>query len=141
MTHVSLTESSPAAPGVVLGTRVAEGLEDFSSIAAYLTLRGGTGGILTLCLQGTFDGVKWFDWFRSADIAAAAAASTIKVIATTEGTTTTVVGTGTASAATPLLEKGSVVPGHPGRKLRAVFESGSGMTAGAQQEIVIVGSR
>jgi hypothetical protein len=141
MTNVTLIEPSPAAPGVVLGIKIADGLEDFGTIAAYLTLRGATGGILTVTIQGTFDGVKWFDWFRTLDIAALAAASTIKVVATTEGTSTTVVGTGTASAATPLLEKGTVVPGHPGRKLRAVFEAGAGTTLGASQEITIVGSR
>jgi hypothetical protein len=141
MTHLTLTENSPAEPGVVLGTKVVDGLDSFGTIAAYITTRGGAGGILNICLQGSFDGQRWYDWFRTTDIAAAAAASTMKVIATTEGTTTTVVGTGDATTATPLLEKGSVVPGHPGKKLRAVFEAGSGMSAGASQEIIIVGSR
>jgi hypothetical protein len=125
----------------VLGTKIADGLSDFVSIAAYITLRGGVGGILNLTLQGSFDGQRWYDWFRTVDIPADAAAQTIKVIATTEGTTTTVVGTGDAVSATPLLEKGSVVPGHPGEKLRVVFEAGSGTTVGALQEITIVGSR
>jgi hypothetical protein len=143
ISHVSLTEDSPGAPGTVVGTKVAENLDAFSAIAVYFTLRGATGGALNVTLQVSYDGDKWYDWYRSSDIAAAAAATTFKVTDSHGDASTTLVGMGTTapSAATPVLEKGTVAPGLWGKKMRAVFEAAGGTTQGASQEIIVVGHR
>lgn len=143
ISHYDLTETSPgAASQTVLGTKFADNLDQFSMIAVYFTTRGATGGTTCITLQCSHDGGQtWFDWYRSADIAAGAAATTFKVTDSYGDESQTTIGTGTASAATPALAKGTVSPGIWGKKMRAVFETGAGVSVGASQGILVVGMR
>lgn len=128
----TLTETSPSAAGTTAGTKLATSLDDYDCITVYLTLRGATGGTLNVTIQRSPDGTTFYDWFRSSDITAAAAASSMTLCPVLDGTPT-VVGTGT----TPALAKGTVAPGLWGKQMRVVFEAGSGTSAGASQTVLI----
>lgn len=142
ITHVELGEKAPdSANTVTLGTKVADNLDQFAAIAVYMTTRGATGGISRVTLQVSHGAGKWWDWYRTADIAAGAAATTFKVTDSEGDASSTPVGTGTDNAATPLLEKGTVAPGCWGRKMRAVFENDAGVTVGGTHDITVVGIR
>jgi hypothetical protein len=124
---------SPSEAGVAIGSE-AVGVTEGDGFAVYLTTRGATGGTLSVALQTSSDGVSYFDWYRSPDVSAAAAASTVKL--TPAGPTgPTAVGTGTASAATLALTKGVIAPGPVGSRLRVVYDAGTGTSVGATQNV------
>lgn len=140
LSTIVLSALSPAAPGtIVSGSGItATGLDAFSEITVLMTLQGATGGTLNVTLQTSNDGgTSWQDWFRSADILAAAAASTTVVSRPSVVAAPVVIGQGL----TPALAKGTVRPGVVGRWMRVVFEAGAGMSAGAAQIITLVGER
>ena len=132
-----LSQTSPAAAGVSVGTApVATGLDAFSWVSVEMLLRGGTGGILNVSLQTSDDGgILWTDWYRGSDLAAGAAAGRIIVSNWSGAGAPIVVG----QDLVPALAKGTVRPGPVGARMRAVFECGAGMSAGAAQAIFVKG--
>lgn len=137
-TRIDLSENSPAAASAFTpGTKVATGLDEFAWISVIMEIRGGNGGILNVTLQTSEDGTTWYDWFRSNDIASGAAASIITVPGKQGDGTPVTIGKNTA----PALAKGTVRPGCWQSRMRVLFETGAGMSAGAAQTISLYGYR
>lgn len=137
-TRFDLSENSPAAASsVTAGTKTATGLDEFAWISVIMEVQGGTGGILNVNLQTSEDGVTWYDWYRSADIAAGAALAVITVPGKQgDGTPITI-----GKNLVPVLAKGTVRPGCWQSRMRVQFETGGGMSAGAAQTVYVYGYR
>ncbi len=137
----TLSATSPAAQSVVeFGATTDE--YDFDSVTAHLVVAGGTGGTLNVGLWTSLDGgTTWDEWHRSSDITTGAAAVAYSV-STHPGTGAQVTrGRYTTGTIVPALTKGTTAPGLVGRRMRVVFETGSGMTVGATQVILIEGRK
>ncbi len=140
--HQVLTATSPAAPGVAFANVEAIGLDDFSSISVRITQQGATGGTLNIGLWVSFDGgTTYYEWFRTTDITAAAAASTVVVHPHTGTGAPVATGKWTAGTPVPVLTKGAVAPGLWGSRMKVCFEAGGGTSAGAAQTIIVEGHR
>jgi hypothetical protein len=134
-----ISDTSPASASTAIGDTVG-GLSAFDTINVFATLTGATGGVLDVYLQGSSDnGVTWYEVAHFAQIPAAQAARTYKFTFVLDSTITQV-GTGTAgSAGTAVIAANTVVPGHPGDMMRAVYVAGASTSAGAAQVINIYG--
>jgi hypothetical protein len=121
-----LSATSPAAASTVVGTAKATGLSAYDHVTVYLTTNGATGGTLNVTLQTSPDGTNWYDWFRSADIAAGASAAHWKICGALDNKVTQVGKNGT-----PALAKGTVAAGSFGDQMRVVYEAGASTSAGA----------
>jgi len=135
----TITDSTPAEAGTAIGS-VVHGLARFHSITIYADLEGATDGTLDVYLQNEIAPGVWRDWVHFGQIAADAQA--VSVVASAgfplEGgipTSMSEVGTGDAGSATPALAAESIVGGHPGNSVRAVYVAGEGTTAGADVTI------
>lgn len=150
ITQQTVTVTSPAVTGVKVvevdnagAPAIFKDLDHATDIAVYLTLQGATGDDLGVVLQCSHNGKDWFDWFRSDDIVAAAAATILKVVPKPWDGSHTVVGNGTTTppVATPALAKGTVAPGNWGSHMRIVFVPGTTTSAGAVQIVTVVSAR
>ncbi len=132
-TAVDLTATSPASATTVAQTAVA-GLGQYRSMLIFATIQGGTGGTLDIYLQVSPDGgTTWVDYAHFPQLAAGAAAINRVWVVSKAGqqTTLTTVGTGTS----PALAANTILGGDWGDRMRVVFVSGAGTTAGASQTI------
>lgn len=118
---------------------------DWFTIDALLV--GATGGTLDVYLQrqvamdSEVSGGVWVDWLHFTQLASGASAVRYSVQSGANNTINTVASATDSSAGTPALSAGSFVGGHPGDKVRAVYVSGSGTSAGAAVKIYITGWR
>ena len=131
ITERVLRATSPAAASTVASTVEISGLEQYSSFTIDADLQGATGGSLDVILQ-RFSGGQWRDWYRFAQLAAAAAAIHHTYVPALNDSLTTV-GVGTST----LIAAGAAVGGHPGDKLRFVFIAGASTSAGAEQVVTV----
>lgn len=114
------------------------GLSKFDWVRFEADLVGITGGTLDVYLQREIATNVWADWAHFPQLAAAAAAVnyscnptvTLPIVA---------IGLGTLAAPGVALAANSCLGGHPGEKVRAVFVSGVGTSAGAAQTIYVTG--
>lgn len=133
-------EASPAtASATAVSAKMIEGLEDFGVIEAVATIIGPPDRAIDVYLQGSYDGVSWHDWVHFPQVAAAAT-KTYKAVAHLSSTITEI-GNGTVGTPAVTIAANSIVPGHPGRYLRAVYVTGSGgVGSSSNQNIKIVGT-
>ncbi len=132
-TAVDLTATSPASATTTAQTAVT-GIGQYRSMMIFATIQGATGGTLDIYLQASPDnGTTWIDYAHFPQLAAAAAAINRVWVVSKSGqqTTLTAVGTGTS----PALAVNTIVGGEWGDRIRVVFVSGAGTTAGASQTI------
>lgn len=135
----TLTGTSPASASTALGG-VAPGLDRFDGFNIDADLVGATGGTLDVYLQRQVADNVWRDWLHFPQLTAGGAAVRYSV-STAPGVANTIVavGTGTDSAATPVLAANTFVGGHPGTKVRVVLVAGASTSAGAVYTIHIKG--
>ncbi len=135
-----IATTSPATAITSISASVG-GLAAFETVTVLATLTGATGGVLDVYLQGSFDGgVTWYEVCHFTQVAAAAAAKVYTVVFANAAAMTQV-GTGTAvSAGTAVLTAGTIVGGHPGDQLRAVYVAGASTSAGAAQTFLVHGT-
>lgn len=134
-TFTLVNTASPSSATTTAATALT-GLGGFSSLDVFATLTGATGGTLDVYIQYSSDlGTTWVDYAHYTQIAAAAGAVSKLFTVSRYGqqTTITTVGTGTS----PSLAANTVIGGDWGDRLRVVFVSGAGTTAGATQVITI----
>jgi len=126
----------------VAGTEVSantiSGLSKFDRLMFTATLTGVTGGTLDVYIQSEIATNVWVDWAHFAQVAAAGAARSYACSCEATSVISTV-GVGTVAAPGVALAAGTCVGGHPGDKLRAIFVSGAGASAGAAQVIRVIG--
>ena len=136
ISHEKLTATSPAAESKVEYATYWKNLDQYRRLKAVAKLTGATGGTLNVTLQTSWDnGTTWFDWWRSSDVTAGAAAAYFVATSHEGDGTQKAVGT----ALVPALAKGAVAPGPHGSWMRIVFEAGASTSAGALQEVTLVG--
>jgi len=110
-----------------------EGPEDhlghFSTLTVYADLTGPTGGTLDVYLQVEVGGT-WVDWLHFAQVAAAGSLTVAIVLNRgTPSSDFTAVGSGSS----PALAAGAFLGGGWTDRMRALFVSGVGTSAGAAQ--------
>ena len=129
----TITGTTPAAPGTaVVGAPAVfpSFIDATESLDVCAQLVGATGGTLDLYLQTSPDaGTTWFDYAHLAQLAAGAAASSVRfgVSRYAQALTPVVVG----KNLTPALAAATVVGGPFGDRMRLVAVAGAGTTAGA----------
>ena len=133
----SMTTANVAGTEVCTTTLV--GCSKFDRLMIVADLVCITGGTLDVYLQREIATNVWTDWLHFQQLAAAAAA--INYAYAGDATLIVPVATGLGTTAAPgvALPAGHCVGGHPGDKLRAVFVSGAGASAGAAQSIYVSG--
>lgn len=128
--------TSPAAAGYVTSTPVA-GFAKCQWITVLATIKGATGGTLDVILEHSPDGNDWYEFVHFAQLAAAAAETTIswepgdggQFIAVGKNKTTTTVLAAGASAGRLWFDR-----------FRIRFVAGASTSAGAVQSVTVIGA-
>lgn len=109
----------------------------------YALLTGLTGGVLDVYLQTELEKDVWADWLRFPQVAGSAAAQMYSAPGNAGSGLITAVGGGTDATPAPGFASttGSALGGFPCHNLRAVWKTGTGVSAGATQKIWIFGRR
>lgn len=126
-----LQATSPASALTAASTAVVDGLSIFDTLMLDADLVGATGGTLDILLQ-RYAGGLWRDWYRFAQLAAAAAAIHYTYVPALNDVETTV-----GITTTPVIAAGVKVGGHPGDKLRFLFIAGASTSAGGVQTVTL----
>jgi hypothetical protein len=134
----TFTITTANAAGTEISSETITKLSKFDWITVDADLVGITGGTLDVYLQREIQTGVWADWAHFPQLAAAAAA--INYSCNPIGTLPIVaIGLGTLAAPGVALAANSCLGGHPGDKLRAIFVSGVGASAGAAQKLYVTG--
>lgn len=134
----TITDTSPASASTAVSAATVSGLERFDWIAIEADLEGATGGTLDVYLQRKLGDDLWRDWLHFPQLSSGAAA--VKYSAQSgSNTDIVVVGGGTDSSPGVALAADTLVGGHPGTEIRAVYVAGASTSAGAAQTIRIYG--
>lgn len=131
MKLLSIADTSPAAASTVVGSVIA-GLEFYPFLRIDADLIGATGGTLDIYLQRLIKPNAWADWLHFTQLAAGATAVRYSALIA-HGLSTTITTANRGSDATPgvTLAAGTLVGGHPGSAIRAVYVAGASTSAGA----------
>jgi hypothetical protein len=134
-----ITETSPAAPGTVVG-KVLPNLSVYEFFRIDAALIGGSGGTLDVYLQRKLKDNVWADWLHYTQIAAGGAAVKWTSLAGNPNLSTALTSTfgiGTDSAPGVALAANTFLGGHPGQAIRAVYVAGSGTNTGVPVQIYL----
>lgn len=134
----TITDTSPGSASTAIGDTV-KGLADFDWFSVDAQLVGATGGTLDVYLQRKVDSDLWADWLHFPQLTAGAAAVKYSAQSGSDKTIHAVGNGSDASAGTPALAANTLVGGHPGDQLRAVYVAGAGTSAGAAVVIKVCG--
>ena len=137
--------TSPAAAGTTVATgQHIKGLSTWRNFVVDANIIGGAAGTMDIILQrrvGVVSDDVWADWIRFPQVAATITESYSVAVSSTSGAIFEVEqGTG-AAPGTAVLAANTLVGGHPGNEVRAIFVVGVGETTGAIQTIYIQASR
>lgn len=144
VTHLKLSETSPAAAGTVVGATTIAGLDKFDSLLIYAALQGAAGGTLDIYLQtlvhSTGDSANgfWVDYAHFPQLAAGAAATKRVWCVTRHAQQTSLTTVGID--ASPALAANTILGGEWGSWWRFVFVAGASTSAGAVQTVSVFGS-
>lgn len=140
-----IAEVHPAAASTTtVSTGQIIGLSKYAAVDLYVAIRGGTGGTLDVYLQTSPDnGVTWWDVAHFIQLADGGALTRYRLSfpQPPASAAPVVIGGGSAVAPGVALAAGTWVGLNLGDRLRAVFVTGAGHSAGAAQSIVAYGSR
>jgi hypothetical protein len=142
-----IAESSPTGSGTTVGSKL-HGLTKFDYFMIDADLTNTGSGTLNVYLQRKIDihnGAStetiWRDWVAFPQLTAATA-TTYYTITPQPNNGIVAVGTGSDTAATPALAANSMVGGHPGDVLRAVYvAAGISALVASAQKIRITGRK
>jgi hypothetical protein len=112
-------------------------LSEFEWLQINAKLIGPTGGTLDVYLQRQIVDDIWVDWCHFNQVAAGVTVG--QCLSPESSLTCQTVGIGTTLAPGVAMAAGSCSGGNPGKKIRAVFVSGAGTSAGKAQLIHISG--
>ncbi len=133
----TIKETTPNAAGTVASKEIG-GLDRFGYLMIDAKLAGPANGTLDVYLQRKIveeDGTAhWVDWVHFATVTAGAAAAWFTLTPTASSGIVSI-----GAETSPGLAANTVVGGHPGSRVRALWKSGTGTTAGAEQMIQITG--
>lgn len=133
----TISDISPASASTAAGDTVS-GLNAFNEIHVEADLVGATGGTLDVYLQRKVGTNAWRDWIHFPQLASGAAA--VKYAARSQNATgITVVGGGTDASPGVALAANTIIGGHPGTDVRAVYVAGASTSAGAAVTVRIYG--
>lgn len=132
-------ENSPSSAGTFVGQTVLGGFSVYDTITAFATLTGGTGGSLDVVIEGSFDGINFFERVRFKSVPAAT--TDVQSATVVIGDKVTQIGKSSLSSpGSNILGAGVVAHGHWGEFLRLKFIAGVGTSAGALQEVQLAGT-
>jgi hypothetical protein len=132
---LAAAENCPGSATTAAGATTLDIGMGFTSVEAFATLTGPTGGTLDVYIQDSIDGAAWRDWVHFAQVAATVVSN--QHACASLSNSTTAIGIGTTASPGVGLAAASVRPGHPGPKLRAVYVCGVGTSVAAAQTIRI----
>jgi hypothetical protein len=133
-----IVETSPSAPGVMIGTVATASFAQFDTIRLYATLTGGTGGALDVVLEESFDQIEWFEFFRFPQVAAGVTETWRATSVLQDGIMK--VGLSSLLTSQQVIAANTNGAGPWGDFIRAKYIAGAGTTAGATQIIRLVGT-
>lgn len=127
--------TSPAAAGYARTTPVT-GFDRYESITVNAVLTGATGGALNVVVETSPNGTNWYELVHFPQIAAGAAAASYGVSIQLTGE---LVARGKNNTTTVSLATGTAFGGHWYDRMRVRFVAGSGTSAGAAQQVEVIG--
>jgi hypothetical protein len=130
----AISETSPASASTVVSTGTISGLASFEEIHIEAILTQATGGVLDVYLQRKLANNLWSDYAHFTQLAAGSTVFKYSARSASAGGIT-VVGGGTDATPGVVLAANTILSGHPGTVLRAVFVAGVSTSAGATQTI------
>lgn len=134
----SISQTSPSSASTVVSTASISGLQSFDEIQIEAILTQATGGTLDVYLQRKLISDLWADYAHFTQLAAGSTVFKYSARSTSAGGIT-VVGGGTDASPGVVLAANTILSGHPGTDLRAVFVAGASTSAGATQTIRVFG--
>lgn len=140
--HADATSPATASTNYV-GT-AHEGFSRYKALTIIATLTGATGGTTDILIETSADGVDWYEWHHFAQKAGSAAATTVVYSPNpwAGGTTGTATGknnlSGSTLGTTMVLAVNTAAPVQWLDQLRIRYVTGSGVSAGAVQSVVVV---
>ncbi len=127
----TITETSPVAAGTAIGSSVT-GLGAYPFLRIDADLVGATGGTLDIYLQRLIKPGAWADWLHFTQLASGGAAVRYSaIVGHSISTTITTNNRGTDATPGGSLAAGTLVGGHPGDVVRAIYVAGASTSAGA----------
>jgi hypothetical protein len=136
--QASLTDTSPASAITAVGGDLGGGFRDCNALTVVATIQGGTGGVLDVYLQTSFDGgTTWLDYAHFPQLAAGAAATTRVWHVTRDSAVGTLIAVG--SGTSPSLTVNTINGGAFGDTFRVVYVAGASTSAGAAQVVKLFG--
>jgi hypothetical protein len=136
----TITDTSPATATTAVSAATVTGLQKYDEIHVEADLQGGTGGVLDVYLQRKLINDVWRDWVHFAQLSAGAAARKLSV-RHGDADPADIITVGGGSDASPgvALAADTIVGGHPGTEIRAIYVGGASTSAGATQTIRVFG--
>lgn len=138
----TISQTSPATASTDVSTSTVSGLEKFDEIQIEAILTQATGGTLDVYVQRKVASGLWSDIVHFTQLSAGSTVFKYSVrLGLGDPADIFTVGGGNDGTPGVALAADTVVPGHPGAEVRAVFVAGASTSAGAAQAIRFLGRK